>query len=147
MSKGLGTLRSVEKWETVEGSPSPLGATWVESHQAHNFALYSRHATGVTLLLYRESDPAQALCEVRLDPRWNKTGRIWHCWVPADKQNGATLYAYKVEGPHDPARGHRFDPQKVLVDPMAREVFFPPGYSRAAACGSGPTDGVAPLGV
>jgi glycogen operon protein len=147
MNKGMGTLRSVEKWETVEGSPAPLGATWAESHQAHNFALYSRHATAVTLLLYRESEPARAVCEVRFDPRRNKTGRIWHCWVSADKQNGATLYGYKVDGPHDPAHGHRFDPQKVLLDPMAKEVFFPPGYNRAAACGSGPTDGLAPLGV
>ncbi|HEU0039208.1 MAG TPA: hypothetical protein VFR76_08035, partial [Verrucomicrobiae bacterium] len=50
----LSQLKSVEAWERAEGSPCPLGATWVESEQAWNFALFSRHATGVTLLLYGE---------------------------------------------------------------------------------------------
>ncbi len=52
----LGLLRTVDDWERSEGSPSPLGATWLESEQAFNFALYSRHASGVTLLLYAD-DP------------------------------------------------------------------------------------------
>jgi glycogen operon protein len=47
----LGQLKSVEEWERVEGSPSPRGATWVESEQAWNFALDSRHATGARLRL------------------------------------------------------------------------------------------------
>jgi isoamylase len=61
--------------------------------------------------------------------------------------NGASLYAYRVEGPRDPGRGHRFDPQKILLDPYAPEVFFPPGFSRRACELAGPTDGAAPLGV
>ena len=59
---------------------------------------------------------------------------------------GASVYAYRVEGPHDPDRGHRFDPQKILLDPYARSVFFPPEFSRDACANAGPTDGRAPLG-
>jgi glycogen operon protein len=140
-------LRTIDPWERAEGAPAPFGATWVASHRAYNFALFSRNATAVTLLFYRRDDPVTPVAQHPFDPQVNKTGPIWHCWLPAGALNGATLYAYRVEGPRDPARGHRFDPQKVLLDPFARGVYFPPGYSRAAACGPGPTDGKAPLGA
>ncbi|HMP41354.1 MAG TPA: isoamylase [Roseiflexaceae bacterium] len=130
-----------------EGAASPLGATWIEEHQAYNFALYSRHATGVTLLLYRADDPVTPVYQYRFNHRTNKTGRVWHCWVPADDLRGATLYAYRVEGPVHPQSGHHFDAQKILLDPYAPGVFFPPCYSRDACVRPGPTDGVAPLGI
>ena len=79
--KGLGQLTSVERWERTEGSPSPLGATWVESEQAWNFAVFSRHASGMTLLLYSGDDVEKAGFEIRFDPIQNKTGPIWHCFV------------------------------------------------------------------
>ena len=81
-----------------------------------------------------------------LDPILNKTGLIWHCRVPEEELRGATLYAYRVDGPHDPSSGHRFDAQKVLLDPFAFSVYFPPEYSRSSASEPGPTDGMAPLG-
>lgn len=143
----LCTLRSVEDWEQVEGSPSPLGAIWVDSRRAYNFSLYSRCATGVTLRCYLRDNPAKPVYEYRLDPRINKTGRIWHCWAPVERLRGATLYAYRVEGPTDPAVGHRFDPEKVLLDPYAHAVHFPPDFDRDAAIRPGPNDGRAPLGV
>ncbi len=143
----LGLLRSVDEWEASEGAPAPLGATWVESRGAYNFAIYSRSATAVTLLLYSEADPARPLVTVTLDPRHNKTGRIWHCMVPADRLRGATLYAYRVEGPDEPERGLRHDAEKILIDPYALEVYFPPAYSRDACAAPGPTDGKAPLGI
>jgi glycogen operon protein len=65
---------------------------------------------------------------------------------PRDELRGATLYAYRVEGPDEPRQGHRFDPQRVLLDPFAQSVFFPPGYSRETCSKPGPTDGKAPLG-
>ena len=123
-----------------------MGASWVESQQAYNFALYSRRATGVTLLLYTEEDAVTPVYQYRLSPRVNKSGRIWHCWVPAEQANGATLYAYRVEGRYDPAAGYRFDAEKVLLDPFAQSVFFPAGYDREAASVPGPNDGRAPLG-
>ncbi len=140
-------LRTVQNWERVEGAPSPLGATWNAPHQAWNFALYSRHATGVTLLLYTDRDHARPVHQYRFSPLPNKTGRIWHCWVPASAAPEAKYYAYRVEGPDNPAAGFRFDASKVLFDPYAPELFFPPGYSRAAAARPGPNDGLAPLGV
>jgi glycogen operon protein len=142
-----GLLRSIEEWEMREGAPSPLGVTWIEEHQAYNFALYSRYATGVTLMLYRTDDPVRPVFQYHFDYLANKTGRVWHCWAPASELRGATLYAYRVEGPHDPLNGQRFDSQKVLLDPYAPEVFFPPEYSRDACIRPGPTDGKAPLGV
>lgn len=128
------------------GRPWPLGVEWIEAEDAFNFALYSRHATGVTLLCYSDKDPARPILEFRLQHPVHKTGSIWHGRIPAGELDGATLYAYRVEGPHDPEQGHRFDPQKVLLDPYAPSVFFPPKFSREACSKPGPTDGCAPLG-
>src|SRR5262245_41096361 len=61
------------------GTAWPLGAQWIEAEQAFNFALYSRHATGVTLLCYHESDPAVPVFEFRLQYPAHKTGSVWHC--------------------------------------------------------------------
>ncbi|MEN6441602.1 MAG: isoamylase [Syntrophobacter sp.] len=142
----MNPVRALDEWQRVEGAPWPLGSCWVESRKAYNFALYSRHAVSVTLLLYSESDPVSPVYSHALDPLLNKTGLIWHCQVREDELRGATLYAYRVDGPYDPARGHRFDVRKVLLDPFAPSVYFPPGYSRSSVSGPGPTDGKAPLG-
>jgi len=124
-----------------------MGATWVEPLKAWNFALYSRRATGVTLLLYSEKDLVHPVREIRLNPRANKSGRIWHCWVTEEQAPGACLYAYRVEGRYVPSEGYRFDASKILLDPFARSVIFPPDYDRDAAIGPGANDGRAPLGV
>ncbi|MHC1725887.1 MAG: glycogen-debranching protein [Syntrophobacteraceae bacterium] len=135
-----------DEWERAEGGPWPLGANWVESERAYNFALYSRHALSVMLLLYTEDDPEEPVHTVAFDPVSNKTGLMWHCRVREEDLLGATLYAYKVGGPYDPSAGHRFDPEKVLLDPFASSVYFPQGYNRALASKPGSTDGVSPLG-
>ena len=101
-----GHLRTVESWEQDEGSLGPLGATWLETEQAWNFALYSRHATGVTLLLYGAKDFVEPVFQSRLNPLVNKTGRIWHCFVPRKAAPAVRYYAYRVEGPWDPGQGH-----------------------------------------
>ena len=56
MTERMGNLSTIEAWEREEGAPAPLGATWVESEQAWNFALYSRAASSVTLLIYGADD-------------------------------------------------------------------------------------------
>lgn len=143
-----GLLRTVEDWELEEGSPAPMGATWVDATKGYNFALYSRHATGITLLFYREDDVFNPCYEYRLDYLKNKTERVWHCWVSGASIPDARYYAYRVDGPNDLVSGHRFDRSKILLDPFATEVFFPEGYDRASACTPGlHTDGRAPLGV
>jgi isoamylase len=128
------------------GRPWPLGAEWVQEENAFNFALYSRHATGVTLLCYSEQDPIKPVFEFRFQYPAHKTGRIWHCRIPAAELRSAAFYAYRVEGPREPERGQRFDPEKVLLDPYAPSVFFPPNFSRDACSEPGATDGRAPLG-
>jgi isoamylase len=67
--------------------------------------------------------------------------------VPREAAPAARYYAYRVEGPWEPGQGHRFDAQKVLFDPFAARVFFPPDFSRTAARQPGFNDGRAVLGV
>jgi glycogen operon protein len=138
---------SFDEWDRKEGTPGPLGVTWIPALSAWNFALYSRRATSVTLLLYNAQDPVHPVFESRLNPRVNKSARIWHCWVQADQAPGAAYYAYRVDGHHDPSIGFYFDREKILLDPFAPAVHFPPDFNRKAASRPGPTDGLAPLGV
>jgi isoamylase len=134
-------------WARVEGLPSPLGATWNEQAQAWNFAIYSKHATSVALHLYGPRDLREPLHRVVFDPLINKSGRVWHCVVPEEAMPGAAYYAYVVDGPHDGAAGFRFDPDKILLDPYARAVYFPPAFDREAARRPGGNAGRAPVGV
>jgi glycogen operon protein len=137
----------LDRWSTREGSPHPLGATWVATQQAWNFALTARHATSVTLLLYGASDFEHPIAERALDPLDHRTLRVWHCRVPAAEVAGARYYAYRIDGPHNRREGHRFTADKILLDPYARAVCFPPAFSRRAAVESGANAGRAPLGV
>ena len=130
-------------WD-VNGTVAPLGATWLPSVDAWNFALYGHHATDVTLLLYA-NDPATPIARVPLAWLVNRTGRIWHCRVLAREVPGARWYAYRVDGPM--GDGNRFDPDKILLDPYAPAVYFPPDFSRVAAQQPGSNAGRAPLGV
>jgi isoamylase len=134
-------------WAAAEGTPIPLGVILIKPDEAYNFAIYSRHATGLTLLLYSDQDVVTPVYSYRLDHLKNKTGRVWHCRIPAALVADARYYAYRAEGPSDRGAGHRFDPDKVLLDPYARGVSFPEGFSREAASRPGPNAGKAPLGV
>lgn len=136
----------MDNWTTAEGSPSPLGVTWIEDEQAYNVALYSKHATGVTLLLFADADQLTPFFQYRHDFLSNKSGRVWHCRIPERRLGGARYYGYCVEGPFNPAEGHRFDPQKLLLDPSARAVVFPTNFSLNAACEAGSNIGRAPHG-
>ena len=98
-----------------EGRSSPLGAT--PSPGGTNFSVFSRHATGVQLLLFDRVDDPRAARVVRLDPSANRTYYYWHAFVP-DVRSGQ-LYGYRVEGPFDPSSGMRFDSTKVPSTPTA----------------------------
>jgi len=113
----------------AEGSSSPLGATC--SHEGVNFSVFSRHATGVELLLFEGVDDREPSRAIRLDPGVHRTYFYWHVFVPGVRPE--QLYGYRVEGPFDPETGMRFDPTKVLLDPYGRGVAVPEGYSRDAA--------------
>ena len=97
-------------------------------------------------MCYTEKDPVRSVFEFRFQHPVYKTGSIWHCRIPASELRGATIYGYRVEGPFEPDHGHRFDPQKVLLDPYAPSVYFPPGFNREKCSQPGLTDGFAPLG-
>jgi glycogen operon protein len=94
------------------GRPYPLGATW--DGAGVNFALFSKHAERVELCLF---DP-KGRRELERVELLERTNFVWHCYLP-DARPGL-LYGFRVHGPHDPERGHRFDPTKVLLDPYAK---------------------------
>ncbi|MGI6523680.1 MAG: glycogen debranching protein [Bdellovibrionota bacterium] len=134
--------------QELEGVPYPFGATYLPQEQAWNFALRSKNAAKVTLLFYAESDPENPLLSVELNSLRNKSGAIWHCRIPETEIPNACFYAYKIDGPHTKdGRFHSFDKEKIVLDPYARSVYWPPKFSREAASIAGANDGKAPLGV
>jgi glycogen operon protein len=82
-----------------------------------NFALFSEHATKVELCLFDSADPGAK--ETRI-PLAEQTDQVWHCYLP-DCLPGQ-LYGYRVHGPYEPAAGHRFNPNKVVLDPYAKLI-------------------------
>ncbi len=102
---------------TSKGYALPLGARLHKG--GANFAIFSRHASRVWLLLFDEDceRPSQT---IELDPSQNKTGDIWHVWVNDIKEN--QLYAYKIDGHFSPEDGHRFNRHKLILDPYARAI-------------------------
>ena len=95
------------------GEPFPLGATVVE--EGVNFALFSEHATKVELCLFDSLDASVESVRIELP---EVTGHVWHGQLP-DVRAGQ-IYGYRVHGPDAPQEGHRFNPQKVVLDPYAR---------------------------
>ncbi|PRY54358.1 glycogen operon protein [Arcticibacter pallidicorallinus] len=97
------------------GSPYPLGATW--DGNGVNFALYAENAEGVELCLFKSNDNQAE--DIRIEVR-ERSHHVWHVYVP-DLKPGQ-LYGYRVHGPYDPENGHRFNPNKLLIDPYAKAV-------------------------
>jgi glycogen operon protein len=112
-----------------KGASSPLGA--MPCGEGVNFSLFSRHATGVELLLFDHVDDAKPARAIRIDPVLNRSYHYWHVFVPGVM--AGQIYGYRVDGPWDPASGMRFDPSKALLDPYGRAVAVPDGYGREAA--------------
>jgi isoamylase len=97
------------------GSPYPLGATW--DGVGVNFAVFSEHATRVELCLF---DAVDAELESLTIPLPEQTDMVWHGYLP-DIHPGQ-LYSYRVHGPYTPHAGHRFNPNKLVMDPYAKVV-------------------------
>ena len=98
--------------EILPGTSHPLGATVQED--GINFALFSANATAVELCLFSKNGATEAR-RLFLPKR---TGDIWHGFVP-DLSSGQ-LYGYRVHGPYAPEDGHRFNPNKLLIDPYTK---------------------------
>jgi glycogen operon protein len=109
------------EFRTEPGLPQPKGASFQLG--GVNFALFSRHATTVSLVivLQDDSDSDQKKIEIALDPFINKMGDIWHILVHGLPDH--FKYGYRLDGPYDPrGEGHHYNDQLVLIDPYARII-------------------------
>jgi len=96
------------------GKPYQLGATW--DGEGVNFAIFSEHAEKVELCLFDESGRRETH---RVQLR-EQTDQVWHCYLPEARPG--LLYGYRVYGPYEPSKGLRFNPNKLLLDPYAKQV-------------------------
>ena len=104
------------------GTPNPLGATF--DGDGVNFAVFSRHATRVSLCLF---DAAGAETQIIALPE--REGHVWHGYIPGMRPG--QQYGYRMHGPYRPAEGHRFNPYKLLVDPYAKRLTGHPVWNDA----------------
>jgi isoamylase len=98
------------------GEPSPLGATWTGT--GVNFAIHSGGAIRIDLCLF-DADGKSELARVMLPAR---TGDIWHGFLPFPAGAPGLVYGFRATGPFEPARGLRYAPDKLLLDPYAKEL-------------------------
>ncbi|MDR0662572.1 MAG: glycogen debranching protein GlgX [Spirochaetaceae bacterium] len=101
-----------------EGKPLPLGAALTAD--GVNFSVFSRHALRVTLILFENACPGAARREITLDSRKNRTGDVWHCYIPGI--GAGVCYLYRADGPFQPEKGMRFNPNRALLDPYAKAL-------------------------
>ncbi|MFY9940435.1 MAG: glycogen debranching protein GlgX [Silvibacterium sp.] len=94
-----------------EGSPTPRGATW--DGTGTNFAVFSAHATKVEVCFFNEAGDK----EIDRQELPEYTNQIWHGYIPGIRPS--TRYGLRVYGPYEPEAGHRFNPNKLLLDPYA----------------------------
>lgn len=111
------TGKSIQTLKTDRGKPLPYGITRMST--GHNFALFSRYATTVSLLIYyhRQAEPDH---EILLDPNLNRTGDVWHIQVSNLPER--FFYLYQVDGPWQPEQGHVFNSEYLLLDPYAEVI-------------------------
>src|SRR5687767_4049277 len=100
------------------GKPYPLGTTW--DGRGVNFALFSECSTKAELCLFDSVEDTKEAHRISLPER---TNHVWHGYFP-DLRPGQ-IYGYRVHGPYDPKNGHRFNPNKLLLDPYAKATVGP----------------------
>ena len=105
----------MNSFRVFQGHPYPLGATW--DGNGTNFALFSEHAEKVELCLFDSAEPQREIGRRRL---LEKTDFVFHGYLP--EVMPGTLYGYRVHGPWQPESGHRFNPNKLLLDPYAKAI-------------------------
>jgi isoamylase len=110
----MNTLHHSTNFHISGGENYPLGATLYK--EGVNFALYSRHAEEVYLLLFSQpgNDPTDIM---KID---HCTDHIWHIFVHGIAEG--QLYGYKIKGPYNPDLGLRYNEHKLLIDPYARAL-------------------------
>jgi isoamylase len=105
---------SLRRSRVTEGKPFPLGATW--DGLGVNFAIFSAHAIKVELCLF-DNDGQTELERIEL-PEY--TDEVWHGYLPTARPG--LVYGYRVHGPYEPDAGHRFNPNKLVIDPYAKQL-------------------------
>jgi isoamylase len=114
MDRRAGLVQSVQM-RVWPGRPYPLGATW--DGAGVNFSIFSEHGTKVELCLFDSVDDTQETQRITLP---ECTDMVWHGYLP-DLEPGQ-LYGYRVYGPYDPSQGHRFNPNKIVLDPYVKAI-------------------------
>jgi isoamylase len=114
------------------GSPYPIGATVTAT--GVNFSVFSYHASRAELLLFDSEDATEPSRIIDLVPGASRTSHYWHVHVLGLK--AGQLYGYRMDGPFAPQLGHRFDPEKLLIDPYARAISVR-NYRRSTSAESG----------
>lgn len=112
----------MNNFESRPGKPSPLGATL--DPDGVNFAVFSRHATRVTLCLFDEKG-----AEVQRIPLPERQGHVWHGYFPG--MTKGQRYGFRMDGPFQPSKGHRFNHNKLLIDPYAKQLTGHPIWNDA----------------
>ncbi len=124
-----------ERADVQAGAPLPLGTQ--ERGGGVNFAIFGRHASRVRLELFDHPEDAVPARVIDLDSARNRTGDIWHVWV--EGIGAGQLYAYRVDGPYEPSEGHRFNFNRLLLDPFAAAISRLPSWDFASARGFDPS--------
>jgi glycogen operon protein len=109
--------------QLTRGAPYPLGATW--DGLGTNFAVFSAHAERMDLCIFDPSGRRQ-IAELTLP---ECTDEVWHGYLPNARTG--LIYGYRAHGPYTPQHGHRFNPNKLLLDPYARRIAGPLRWSDA----------------
>ena len=128
-------LQSCEVQAVRSGAPLPLGGHL--RGNGVNFAIFSRHATGVRLDLFDRAEDTAPARSIILDAARNKTGDIWHVWLEGIRPG--QLYGFRVAGPYAPHDGHRFNPNKLVLDPCATAIVPVPDCDSRLAVGYDPS--------
>jgi glycogen operon protein len=105
------------------GQPYPRGATW--DGEGVNFSVFSSHAEKVELCIFDQTGKHE-LQRIELRER---TDEVWHSYLPEARPG--LLYGYRVHGPYQPEKGHRFNPHKLLIEPYAKHLQGPLVWSDA----------------
>ncbi|MGA8262684.1 MAG: glycogen debranching protein GlgX [Arenicellales bacterium] len=121
--------------KVLRGNPLPLGAH--VSGGGVNFASFSRHGHRVRLELFDHAADTVPARVIDLDPARHRTGDLWHVWIEGIPSG--QLYGYRLDGPYEPEKGHRFNFHKLLLDPYATAITRLPGWDFAPARGYDPS--------
>jgi len=105
------------------GRPYPRGAFW--DGEGVNFAIFSEHAEKVELCLF----DVKGKSEVQRVELKERSDFVWHCYLP--ELRPGMLYGFRLHGPYRPQEGHRFNPNKLLIEPYAKDIVGTPHWSDA----------------